>query len=137
MHNPAHAAAVAEIESITADYWRKAADGTQDWATGLERLPVDQVDQAAQFTNLTTARQHVANCYRITGVPLGLRHVTEQTQWAQMTHDQRVAHLTLYFTLRPLFRPDRSPTISDTLRIRANDRSMLDLHVLRRAAMPV
>ena len=93
MTNPAHAAAVAEIESITADYWQKAADGTQDWATGPERLPVDQ---AAQFTNLTTARQHIANCYQITGISLGLRHVSE------MTHDQRVAHLTLYFNLRPV-----------------------------------
>lgn len=106
MHNPAHAAAVAEIESTTADYCVGAAERS---SADVELLPAagaptPPLDRAAQMSNVGAARQYIANCYQITGVPLGIRDAFDQATWAQMTHDQRIAHLTLYFNL---LRPSR------------------------------
>jgi hypothetical protein len=98
MHNPAHAAAVAEIESITADYCAGGRPGVGLAPATSDNTPIDR---AAGMHNVGAARQYIANCYQITGVPLGVRDATDQATWAQMNHDQRVAHLTLYFNLRP------------------------------------
>lgn len=97
MHNPAHAAAVAELETITADYCVGAAERASadvDWFPA----PSTPLDRAVQMSNVSAARQYIANCYQITGVPLGIRY-GDQTQWSLLAHDARRALLKIFFNL--------------------------------------
>lgn len=97
-HNPAHAAAVAEIETITADYCKGAAERS---SADVDLLPPTStpLDRAAGMMMLADARRSIAHCYQITGVPLGILSVGEQTWWARLPHTMRRTHLEAYFNL--------------------------------------
>ena len=98
MHNPAHAAAVAEIETITADYCKGAAERS---SADVDLLPPTStpLDRAAGMVGLEAARTYIAQRYQISGVPLGMGDAGEQAWWGRSSHAMRRTHLEAYFNL--------------------------------------
>lgn len=98
MHNPAHATAVAEIELITADYCKGAAERSSADVDLLSPTSTP-LDRAADMASLAAARHHVAGCYQIAGVPVDIHDAAETEWWAQSTPAVRRLHLQIYFNL--------------------------------------